>query len=300
MRKTTLGLLFIGSMIVGCEKEDDVTPSSSRDQTTINVNDLTGFSVDENSSNGTVIGTISATVKNSTDSVIYSIESQTPSGAIFLDGNSITIANSSLFDYETNLSITGKINISAGDVSKTVDFAIAVNDIDESNSSTDFLNNTLRQVTGTVQDIEINHMYAQRWENVFVDQGNSEGALKFDIRGPLDEKRMEIYFSGIASTSKTYTSSAGSGNSLVSLKSGEFVVNKIRLGSNENYWWAPNDEHHATLTISGNDVLVEIENFELGGGLGSIGKETFNVKFTFSKSDYDSLADNTLKQISFK
>jgi len=302
MKKISVSLLLLGAMIVGCEKDDDdVTPANNGNQTTISVDDLTGLSVDENSRVGAVIGTITATVENTTGSVVYTIASQTPSGAISLNGNTILVADSSLFDYETNMTITGQIEVSVGAIIETVDFAIAVNDVDEGNSSsTDFLDNTLRQVTGTAEDFEISHMYAQKWDNVFTDAGNTEGALKFDIRGPLDEKRMEIYFSGITSTSKTYTSSAGSQSSIVKLKQGEFVVSKIRLGSNMNYWWAPNDEHNAKLTISGDDIIVEIENFELGGGIGSIGTETFNVKFTFGKSDYDALANNALKQILFK
>lgn len=166
---------------------------------------------------------------------------------------------------------------------------------------TSFKDNTMRQVTGIAKDFEISHMYAQRWENVYNDSGNQEGVLRFDIRGPYNQKRIRLFFSGISNSTKTYDSSKGSSSGIVELKSGEFVVEKISVSSsNQNYWWKPNDPHHTVLKISGDDVIVEIKDFELGGGVGSIGKETFNIKFEFNLSDYNALSDNKLRLIKFK
>ncbi|UTW65818.1 cadherin repeat domain-containing protein [bacterium SCSIO 12643] len=301
MKKTILSIIFIGTVIIGCKKED-INPSSNSGGTgseiTISISDLSGLSIDENSPNGTVISSILATVENSNDQPVFTILNQNPNGAIQINGNDIIIADVSKFDYETNTQITGNIMATIGTVQDTANFTIAINDVNE--NATPTKDNTLRQITGTAQDFEISHMYAQKWDNVYLASGNPEGALKFDIREPLNGKRLLIYFSGISATNKTYTSSAGSSPANVKLSPGEFVVEKISLGSQKNYWWKPNAEHKAQLTISGGDVTVEIKDFEIGGGLGSIGTETFNIKFTFALSDYNALSDNSLKLIHFK
>ena len=96
-------------------------------ETTLSIGDLTSLNVDENSTNGTEVGMVNATVSGSVDTPIYAIQSQSPTGAV--NGNKIVIADSSIFDYETNPSITGVIVVTAGGVSQTANFTIAVNDL---------------------------------------------------------------------------------------------------------------------------------------------------------------------------
>ncbi len=87
--------------------------------------------VNENISAGTEIVSLGATVINSDSDPTYTIVSQTPAGAVSLNGNVLEVADANAFDYETNTQITGQISVTADGVSITVDFTIAVIDIDE-------------------------------------------------------------------------------------------------------------------------------------------------------------------------
>lgn len=105
-------------------KDDDPTP------TLITADDL-NTSIDENPANGTIIANFNATV--SQGSITYAIASQSVSGAIAIDANTgtVSVADASAFDYETNTSITGKIKITSADaLEKEVNFTISINDVD--------------------------------------------------------------------------------------------------------------------------------------------------------------------------
>lgn len=104
--------------------DDDPTP------TLITADDL-NTSIDENPANGTIIANFNATV--SQGSITYAIASQSVSGAIAIDANTgtVSVADASAFDYETNSSITGKIKITSADaLEKEVNFTITINDVD--------------------------------------------------------------------------------------------------------------------------------------------------------------------------
>ncbi|MFD0862077.1 cadherin repeat domain-containing protein [Sungkyunkwania multivorans] len=85
-------------------------------------------SIDENPTNGQVIGTVQS---NATGNPNYSIVSQTPAGAIAIDPNTgvVTVADASLFDYEINQGVDAVI--SADDADDSSDFEIQIDNVNE-------------------------------------------------------------------------------------------------------------------------------------------------------------------------
>ncbi len=85
----------------------------------------------ENSPKGTLIGEIVATVANAEETPVYSITSQSPAGAIALDGNKMVIADASAFVYDTNKELTGEIQATVGGVTTTATFTVLVDKLIE-------------------------------------------------------------------------------------------------------------------------------------------------------------------------
>ncbi len=91
--------------------DNGAPPLSGSNTITINLNDVNEapvvsaatFSVDENSANGTVVGTVSASDPDAGQTLTYSIQAGDPNGAFAINASTgqITVANGSLLDYET-------------------------------------------------------------------------------------------------------------------------------------------------------------------------------------------------------
>ncbi len=98
---------------------------------TIAIGDLSQLAILENSPKGTLIGEITATVANTEETPVYSITSQSPAGAIALEGNKMVIANANAFDYDTNKELTGEIQATVGGVTTTANFTVLVDKLIE-------------------------------------------------------------------------------------------------------------------------------------------------------------------------
>ncbi|WP_290699623.1 cadherin repeat domain-containing protein [Lacinutrix sp.] len=126
-----MGILILST---SCSSDDDSPTVSVPEPTpkTITATSLvTGF--DENTVTANqVIGAITAT-SNSTETVTYAITSQTPSGALSINTSTgeVTIANASLFDYESNGSISATVTASNSEASTTSSITVNVNDISD-------------------------------------------------------------------------------------------------------------------------------------------------------------------------
>lgn len=106
----------------GCNNDDDATAINE-----ISVEDLT-VTIDENSTNGQLVGT----VETDGDGVSsFSITSQTPTGALSVNSSTgeVTVADASLFDFETNPVITATISVAGSTNTGTV--TINLNDLNE-------------------------------------------------------------------------------------------------------------------------------------------------------------------------
>ncbi len=139
LRLSILALFIIGLFVVSCSTEDetpvatdetatdnnatDNTDDTNPMDTTIVVNDTT-FMIMENSDVSASVGTLAATTNHG--SVTFSIKSQSIDGALAIDENSgeMTVADASVFDYETNTSLTAVVSVMNG--TKTMDANVTV------------------------------------------------------------------------------------------------------------------------------------------------------------------------------
>lgn len=103
---------------------------------TINLNDVdevtaqnTDFTIDENPSNGDVVGALQASGSNLT----YTITFQNPGGAFTIDQNTgeLSVADETLFDFETNPNMLATISVSNGAQSVSANAFVALNDVNE-------------------------------------------------------------------------------------------------------------------------------------------------------------------------
>jgi hypothetical protein len=87
--------------------------------------------IDENSNTGLSLGTVDASTNQG--SLTYSIAEQSVDNAIAVNPSTgeLTILNESLFDFETNPTITGIVKVENGDISDTADIIINLNNIIE-------------------------------------------------------------------------------------------------------------------------------------------------------------------------
>ncbi|MEY8780958.1 hypothetical protein AB9K32_11055 [Allomuricauda sp. XS_ASV26] len=103
---------------------------------TINLNDVdevsaqnTDLSIDENPSNGDVVGTLQASGSNLT----YAITFQNPAGAFNIDQNTgeLSVADETLFDFETNPNMLATISVSNGIQTVSANAFVELNDLNE-------------------------------------------------------------------------------------------------------------------------------------------------------------------------
>ncbi len=103
---------------------------------TVNLNDVdevsaqnTDLTIDENPSNGDVIGTLQASGSNLT----YTITFQNPAGAFSINQSTgeLSVADETLFDFETNPNMLATISVSNGTQTVSANAFVALNDVNE-------------------------------------------------------------------------------------------------------------------------------------------------------------------------
>lgn len=113
-KKIKIVKLFVLSIVlttIGCNNDDDQIA-------TVNLQNLE-VTIDENPADGETIGTLQT---DGGEALNVSIASQTPSGALNIDSNSgdLTVADASLFDYESNPTITATVTAENADNSASI------------------------------------------------------------------------------------------------------------------------------------------------------------------------------------
>ena len=177
----TFGFVFL-LLLTTCSKSDDDTTTET--ETQVNAQDFS-TSLDENPSQGTEIGTISASTNVGTLS--FSIVTQSISGAINVDASSgvISVNDATAFDYETITAITATVRVSSGNTSTVISITISLNDLDD---TTNTISNaeiwTGAMLTFTKQDsadptAEDNQ--DRITDNVWITRGNGGGQI-FNIK----------------------------------------------------------------------------------------------------------------------
>ncbi|BDW93901.1 hypothetical protein MACH07_27330 [Flagellimonas marinaquae] len=120
-------LIVLFTLFSSCSKDD------TKEQeviVTVQTEDKT-FTIDENPTENQLIGTVPGTTNQG--SVTFSIMEQTPVGAFSIDAETgqLYVDKTSIYDFETNTSITGKVKVENGTISKESTIIITINDVDE-------------------------------------------------------------------------------------------------------------------------------------------------------------------------
>ena len=117
-----LTVLLVMLVFQDCSDDDSTEP------TTITANAFT-VSIDENPNNGDIIGTVSAAA-NDGSTLTFSLNTQSVAGALALDASTgeLTVADASVFDYETNTAITAEYKASNEITEATGTISITIND----------------------------------------------------------------------------------------------------------------------------------------------------------------------------
>jgi len=104
---------------------------------TVTATDFT-VTIDENLAIGQSLGTLSATSSGGFAS--FSLTSESPAGAFSVNpvSGELTVADASLFDFETNPVLTGTFTATNGAASDVANITVNLNDIDENVTATDF------------------------------------------------------------------------------------------------------------------------------------------------------------------
>ncbi len=154
-------LIVLFTLFSSCSKDD---PKSEEVIVTVQTEDKT-FTIDENPTENQLIGTVPGTTNQG--SVTFSIIEQIPVGAFSIDAKTgqLYVDKTSIYDFETNTSITGKVKVENGNISKESTIVITINDLDEdifvgsvelrSQEEVDeFGLNKYREITGDLKLIE--------------------------------------------------------------------------------------------------------------------------------------------------
>ncbi|MDB4152459.1 cadherin repeat domain-containing protein [Flavobacteriaceae bacterium] len=143
----------------------------------ITVSDL-AVSIDENPIAGTTIGTIQASVN--TGSLQFSLVSQTTDGALAVNATSgeVTVADATLFDFETVQSLTANIRITSGSVSEDIIVTITLTDVDELGAGyTIWTGATLTFTKSSGGDPTLASQQDALTDNVKITRGNTGGQI---------------------------------------------------------------------------------------------------------------------------
>lgn len=122
---SSLFVLTVLLTLFSCSNDDEVAATNE-----ISLQDLE-VTIDENPTNGQVLGTVVATQTVGGATLTYGIDSQTPSGGLAIDANTgeLTVADATLFDYETNSSIAATISVNGAINNSTI--TVNLNNVNE-------------------------------------------------------------------------------------------------------------------------------------------------------------------------
>lgn len=124
--KSLITLVLLSSTI-SCSSDDD--SNNGQINNAITVQDFS-VAVDENPTNGQSLGTVSA---SSSEALLYSIVSSTPANALSIDTNTgeLTVADETLYDYETNTVITATVTVENTTETENLAVTIDITNVNE-------------------------------------------------------------------------------------------------------------------------------------------------------------------------
>lgn len=175
MNRNAFCALLLGAILfVYCGKDgygDGGTPDI-----TVTKSDFTG-SIAENPSSGDMIGTVSGST-NSGD-VTFSLTSESAAGAFSVNASSgaLSVADASLYDFETRTSITGVVTVANGAVSQTSNITVNITDVDETDPPTIWSGATMTFSKADNADPAMMANQDRLTDNVWLTRNNNSGAL---------------------------------------------------------------------------------------------------------------------------
>ncbi len=170
----------------------------------------------ENPAQGFVLGTPTATADRGT--IIFAITIQTPAAAMAIDANSgeLTVANASMFDFETNPTLKATVSATAEGVSKSAEVTINLTDVAETVMASPFAvtideNPTANQSLGTVS--ATSDAGASLTYSIIAGVGNATAFAINSTTGELSVADVSQFdFETNPSLSATYEASNGAGS----------------------------------------------------------------------------------------
>jgi len=117
--------------ILSCSKDNE-EPTLPETEIMVSTSDFSK-AFDENPINGQIIGTVNGSTNQG--NVTFAITEQTPAGAFSIDAASgeLKVANETIFDFETNTTISGTVKVANGSVFENASVTITLNDLVEDN-----------------------------------------------------------------------------------------------------------------------------------------------------------------------
>jgi len=128
IRISIIVLLALTFAFSHCSKDDG---GSTTPEITVSTSDFS-TTIAENPPVGTVLGNISGSTNSG--SITFSLQMESVTGAFNLNSSNglLTVADETLFDFETNPIITGTVVVANGSVRQTSNITITLTDLDES------------------------------------------------------------------------------------------------------------------------------------------------------------------------
>lgn len=169
---TLFGLLAV--FLSSCDDDEVIV--------TITANDLV-LSIDENPTNGQVLGTIPSETNQGT--LEFSLTDQDPAGAFALNASTgeITVADASLFDYEQRTALTATVLIVNGAIEEEVMATVNLNDVQESLITTAVTNNEHRNNAYLMGDNTRVYFATGSTPFVMIDGYNSDYTYRLLLEG---------------------------------------------------------------------------------------------------------------------
>jgi hypothetical protein len=201
MKKVSIVLsIFLITLHFGCRKDDG--PEVLDSEITISNFET---SVEENPVENQVLGTISASTNTGT--LVFSLTGQTPSGALSINASSgqLTVADPSVFVFETNPTITATVQAKVEDVTKTANITINVTE-----ETLDVANAVIDKAGYTAPE-ELTFLYSTDGGDSYsadkpTDLTEGDEILVKINNGIMDISKDDFYFSWIGSNPVAKTS----------------------------------------------------------------------------------------------
>ncbi len=140
-------IIILTLLVLSCNKDDE--DGAVLQEITISTEDLS-VTIDENPIKGQSLGNIKASTNTGT--VTFVLSSLTPTGAFTLNQNTgeLTVANETLFNFDSNPTLTATATVVNGAISKEAKITVTLNDLNNDFSITIDENPNPGEILGTI------------------------------------------------------------------------------------------------------------------------------------------------------